>query len=289
MPEKFSVLIKYKYLDYIDNAGLSDSDAWALIRSVVEYDRDGTAPDYQNPVLYGLFAVLKNDIDSNRKKWEEASAVKSRCGKMGGAKKGNQNARKRKDSPEQPEQAPACFAAENKLDKQKQHDYDLDLDLGYDLENGGGGKDSPQPTRKNETKTHPVLLKAKADAEARLLFLDDRDMERLVSGVDPTWFGENGFIDFIAETVREKGYEEKPRAQRHNLFRSLLFDAPNLRAEYPHWRVGKENPDMSPGQAHIPKPTPAITDGDREKGTRILDEIRSGLKHGRTRNGTGAR
>jgi hypothetical protein len=83
MAEKFSVLIKYKYLEYIDNAKLSDSDAWIFMKGIIEYDKSGTDPVFKNPVLTGLFAVIKSDLDGNREKWNGTIKTKSEAGKKG--------------------------------------------------------------------------------------------------------------------------------------------------------------------------------------------------------------
>jgi len=244
MADKFSVLIKYKYLEYIDNARLSDADSWVLIRSVIEYDKNGTEPLYQTPVLYGLFAVIKLDLDQNREKWEEVSFERSKAGKKGGAKKGNQNARKNKQNGQgQAKQPNACLASENKQNGQKQHDSGSDLDLGYDLDHESGGcNNSPEffGTAKDE-KPPPPFFEIKAKANEQGFFLDDKDVGLLISKTDPTWFGENSFIEFIAETIRERpGYAEKPRGELHSLFRKMIMDAANLREEYPSWKVKRE-------------------------------------------------
>lgn len=235
--QKHSVLISYKYLEYIESADLSDADSWILMRSVIEYDRSGAKPSYLNPVLYGLFAVIKVDLDKRREAYEEACTAKREAGKMGGAPKGNKNAaKKREGGAKQPKQPDACFSPKN---KQKQHGSDLDSDL--DLESGGG-KSPPKTTPKNGAeKPPPLYLDVKNNLLVRGLVLDDADIRALVSATDPSWFGKHSFVDFVAETVlARRGYAEKPRAEKHALFRFLLFGAGNLREEFPRWRAERE-------------------------------------------------
>ena len=103
----------------------------------------------------------------------------------------------------------------------------------------------------NGEKQPPPLLFIKNKIKERGFFLDDdRLLERLIIGTDPPWFeGGNSFIDFIAETVREGvdaagvKYGDKPAGEQHRIFRKLLFDAPNLRDEYPEWRRQQERND----------------------------------------------
>jgi hypothetical protein len=84
MTEKYSVLIKYKYLDYIDNARLSDADTGKFLRGIIEYDKTAEAREFENPALAALFAIVKSDIDESRKKWEGAVSRNQENGKKGG-------------------------------------------------------------------------------------------------------------------------------------------------------------------------------------------------------------
>ena len=87
MAEKFSVLIKYKYLEFMENAHLSDADSWQFLKGIIEYDKTGISPAYINPVLMGLFAAVKNDLDQNRESWEAIIEERSKSGKKGAEKR----------------------------------------------------------------------------------------------------------------------------------------------------------------------------------------------------------
>jgi hypothetical protein len=39
MAEKYSLIFKYKYLEYIDSADISDNDALIFIKGIVQYDK----------------------------------------------------------------------------------------------------------------------------------------------------------------------------------------------------------------------------------------------------------
>jgi hypothetical protein len=127
MAEKYSVLVKYKYLEYIDNAKLSNSDAWIFMKGIIEYDKTGKIPAFKNPVLTGLFAVLKVDLDKNREKWEEKVVRNKENGKKGG--------RPRKDNPENPQKPNGLSETHNNPENPQKPDLDLDLDLVFVSDN----------------------------------------------------------------------------------------------------------------------------------------------------------
>jgi len=121
------------------------------------------------------------------------------------------------------------------------NDLDLDSDLDLDPKKhfprkSGGGKDPPK------TEEPPPLFQAiKNKIAAEGFFLDDKDVDLLISKTDPTWFGENSFVEFIAEVARGKpGYAEKTREGKRGLFRFLLFEAPERIDEFPRWRAERE-------------------------------------------------
>jgi hypothetical protein len=134
MTEKYAVLIKYKYLEYIDSAKLSNDDAWTFLKSIIEYDKTGTEPIYSNPILSGLFAVVKIDLDKNKENYETVSQERSKAGKEG-AKKRWGKVKNNKDSKDHNDIAKMANAKgdSNCYDSQKNiakmHDLDLDSDL----------------------------------------------------------------------------------------------------------------------------------------------------------------
>jgi hypothetical protein len=120
MAGKYSVIIKYKYLDYIESAELSDSDTGILFKAIVRYDKAGESPVFENPVLTGMFAIIKHDIDENKKKWEEEVIRNRENGKRGG----------RPSKTQQNPKNPAGFQeTKRNPTKPKKADYDLDHDL----------------------------------------------------------------------------------------------------------------------------------------------------------------
>jgi len=242
MADKFSVLIKYKHLEYIKNARLNDADSWVIMNALIEYDKTGKEPVFINPVLTGLFAAIKYDLDENRGKWDEAIKAKSEAGKKGMEKRWGEKSQSitvdSKDNTDNTcyknitEITPVTPVIENITEVTNITDSDLDSDS--EFESGGGNIQPPLSLK----------IKIKNQIIQNGFFLDDDPaIERLVTETDPSWFDEpHGFIAFIAETVKDRYAKRKGKGKNdlHNLFRKLLFNAPNLREAYPQWRAEQE-------------------------------------------------
>jgi hypothetical protein len=236
--DKYSVLIKYKYLEYIDNAKLSDADAWVFMRGIIEYDKTGMEPEYANPVLTGLFAVLKCDLDENRDRWEEAVKSKSAAGKKGMEKRWGKKEDITQITPViEDNRDNRCYQDITGIT-----DLDLDLDLEFVNENGGGNN---RPIPKNQTgekSPPPLILEVIKEAEDVGFFIDSDLAKQFIDRSDhSSWFGKYSFIKFIAIKITEnEKYAKKPIDEQRNIFRKLLLDAENLRREYPTWREKQE-------------------------------------------------
>jgi len=230
MAEKQAMIIKYKYLEYVKNANLSDADSWIFIKSLIEYDKTGKTPEYINPVLSGLFAVIKYELDENRVKWEEVAKVKSEAGKKGGAPKGNKNARKQT---EQAKQADGCINKENKQNKQKQHDsgsvsdHDLVSSPSNKYINSGGGNNQPPPH---------ILKNIKNESAKHGFFIDDKIAKLFFnSNINVSWLtGDYSFLEYCAVTVKIR-YNEKENAELKPLYISAVTKWDDLRESYQQW------------------------------------------------------
>jgi hypothetical protein len=82
-----------------------------------------------------------------------------------------------------------------------------------------------------------LILEIINQAAKQGFILDDADAKRLISCVDPVWFEDPSFIEFVAteKIFKDKNYGGKPQDEQRRLFRKLLLDAPNIRLEYPIW------------------------------------------------------
>jgi len=139
MADKFSVLIKYKYLEYIENAKLSGSDSWLFMKGLIEYDKTGKEPKFKNPKLTGLFAVLKCDLDENREKWNDRVVINRENGKRGGRPPKTQKTQDNQTEPEKPNglletQWGAKKPTETQANQKNPQKPDLDLDSEFDLD-----------------------------------------------------------------------------------------------------------------------------------------------------------
>jgi len=243
MADKFSVLIKYEYLDYIQNAKLSDADSWVFMKALIEYDKSGKEPVFENQVLTGLFIVLKHDLDKNKERWEGVIKAKSEAGKKGmenrwGEKK--QDITKITDDNTNNSDN-KCYQSITEITNITDYDLDLDSDLESEYESGGGNENG------DSEKPPPLFLRIKNQIKKNGFFIDDDSaIDRLILEIDPSWIEDrHGFIEFIAETVRDRYVKKKKTTgDLHNLFRKLVFNAPNLREEYPEWRRKKESADL---------------------------------------------
>jgi len=241
LAEKFAVLIKYKYLEYIDNAKLSDAEAWTFIRGVIEYDMTGMEPEYDNPVMTGLFAVVKGDLDKNRKNWDNVAVKRSKSGKKGAAKRW---ARKEDDKNSNCHSGEEIIANDGKNSKNgksqnfmaKMHGSGSGSDLASEFEFGStanlkssGGKLAEKP---------PQLLKhIKTESQNHGFFIDAKIAIKFQNcGIDPEWFiAPHSFLEYCALTVKKK-YPEKQIDELKPLFISAVTEWDDRRDAFLPWR-----------------------------------------------------
>ena len=87
------------YTEDIDNLmeELSETQIGKLIIAINTYVKTKQTPDFKvEPLLSMAFKFIKNKLDRDIDKWEKTKQARSDAGKKGGAKKGNQNAKKEK-------------------------------------------------------------------------------------------------------------------------------------------------------------------------------------------------
>ncbi|MDR0472335.1 MAG: DUF6291 domain-containing protein [Treponema sp.] len=240
MAEKYSVLIKYKYLDYIENAKLSDADAWVFLKGIIEYDKSGSEPTYVNPVLTGLFAVVKSDLDQNREKWDAVSEERSEAGKKGaekrwGKKKENnsKNGNSHKDIAKDSKDG-KCQKKQKNMAKMHDLDSGGDLDLGSEYESGGG---NDLEENQNSEQPPPPIEQIKKESQAQGFFIDSAVAKKFQScGLDPPWLlGPHTFLEFTAITVRKK-YPDKGIDALKPIFIAAVKSWEDIREAYPAWR-----------------------------------------------------
>ena len=112
-------------------AKLSDKQAGVLLKSILDYADSGTVANFDDGMVAVVFEMVRQDIDYNSAKYADVCARNAENGKLGGAPKGNQNAKK------QPKQPTACFnnPKQPKTTENKHNDNDNDVDNDNDIKN----------------------------------------------------------------------------------------------------------------------------------------------------------
>ncbi len=105
------------YRSFYDSIGrLPERAQLALFRAVAEYGLDQVVPDFsgvpQQPFVEAIFAGIRPQLDANHKRF--LNGLKGgEYGRLGGAKPGNQNARKDKQPQNNPKTTPNVNVNEN--------------------------------------------------------------------------------------------------------------------------------------------------------------------------------
>ncbi len=110
------------FVDYLDAIEpLGDAERGRLFTSLLEYARDGAAPQLCGNERF-LFPMMKSQIDRDNKALEELSETRSQAGKMGGRPKKQAKPKKANGFCE----SKKSYDKDN--DKEKDKDYDKDQD-----------------------------------------------------------------------------------------------------------------------------------------------------------------
>ena len=110
------------FVDYLDAIEpLGDAERGRLFTSLLEYARDGAAPQLCGNERF-LFPMMKAQIDRDNKALEELSQTRSQAGKMGGRPKKQTEPKKANGFCE----SKKSYDKDN--DKEKDKDYDKDQD-----------------------------------------------------------------------------------------------------------------------------------------------------------------
>ena len=189
--------------------------------AVANYGVDGTEPDFTGVEL-AIWIPMRDLIRNSKRKNEKWLEKQRENGKKGGRPKTQNN-------------------SENPLKPIETQNNPNDIWDNSETHNGNVN------VNENGNSEKPPLFLIKNKIETQGFFLDDDDTARLIGELDSAWLcGDHTFIAFIAETVGQE-YGDKPKREQHRVFRKLLFDAPNLREEYPAWRRQQENIDAFRG------------------------------------------
>lgn len=88
-------------------AKLSDKQAGVLFKGILEYADKGIVADFDDGMVAVVFEMAKQEIDYNAEQYAKTCIKNAQNGKLGGAPKGNHNAKK------QPKQPSGCLINPN--------------------------------------------------------------------------------------------------------------------------------------------------------------------------------
>lgn len=115
-------------------AKLSDKQAGVLFKSILGYANKGILTDFEDGMVAVVFEMARQEIDYNTVKYADKCNTNANNGKLGGAPKGNRNAKK------QPKQPNACFSTQNNrtvektTERLKNNPDDVDVVVDVDVD-----------------------------------------------------------------------------------------------------------------------------------------------------------
>ena len=183
MAKKESFIMYYDWWEWLNL--LSDAQIGQFLRAVYVHELEGKAYSGDDPSVKMATSFAFQALDRNRKKYEETCLKRSEAGKKGGAKGGNQNARKQPNArsveqrqakqanarfvkQQQAKQANARFVKQqqakqpdNDQEQEQEHEpdseneHEREYDCEYDSPNGAT---TPETTEPESTETVSLEL-----------------------------------------------------------------------------------------------------------------------------------
>lgn len=88
--EETSFILYTSYTDILQD--LSNEELGLIFKAILVYKTNGQIIDLPKSLLT-IFRFIKNQLDIDKQKWEQTKQARSSAGKLGGAPKGNKNAK----------------------------------------------------------------------------------------------------------------------------------------------------------------------------------------------------
>ena len=154
--EKRSFVMYDSFLEAMKH--LNDAEFRECVLRIRDYALEGIDEESQSPYVNIILAMAKPNLDSARRRYEVAvvnGKKGAEYGKLGGAPKGNQNARKK-----QPQKQPLDVDANEDVDVNEDENGDIDV---YDAADGTSGKQGFSSSFSNSSNS--VLTNEANDSE----------------------------------------------------------------------------------------------------------------------------
>ena len=140
---------------------LNDAEFRECVLRIRDYALEGIDEESQSPYVNIILAMAKPNLDSARRRYElavENGKKGAEFGKLGGAPKGNQNARK--NNPQSTPKQPLDVDANEDVDVNEDENGDIDV---YDVADGTSGKQGFSSSFSNSSNS--VLINEANDSE----------------------------------------------------------------------------------------------------------------------------
>ena len=154
--EKRSFVMYDSFLEAMKH--LNDAEFRECVLKIRDYALEGIDEESQSPYVNIILAMAKPNLDSARRRYMasvENGKKGAEYGKLGGAPKGNQNARKK-----QPQKQPLDVDANEDVDVNEDENDDIDV---YDATDGTSGKQGFSSSFSNSSNS--VLINEANDSE----------------------------------------------------------------------------------------------------------------------------
>lgn len=261
MAGKYALYLPYKVFASLESGNVTDSQFREFITGLVEYDRTGTLPVFEDRAFTMLFESFRPEIDYHREKYEALIEKRRKAGadggsstsekkqtaarengQLGGAPQNNRNAIKKKDTSDF---APETEQGEAKQPKQPKHLLRLNekttqaesesvVSNQYSEFSSSSGEVVSQPPQ--TTTTIQKFLEASKKAG---FILDGKAADTILATTDisPDWLdGSFTFPEYAADQIKtDPKYRDKPQRELKRLYISSLT-WPDFREGFPEWR-----------------------------------------------------
>ena len=234
---------------------LNDSEFRECVMRIRDYALEGIDEESQSPYVNIILAMAKPNLDSARRRYEvavENGKKGAEYGKLGGAPKGNQNARKK-----QPQKQPLDVDANEDVDVNEDENDDIDV---YDVADGTSGKqgfssfsnssnsvlineaNDSERLKENEEKKEPPTEEQPSHSNASVVGVADKEKGEIPlyskdSSISSAPLGTGSVVEAGSSAARPRRREVKTGVYDQGEYYRLCFN--NYMLDLVDMRLGK--------------------------------------------------